>query len=104
MNDKSYRPEVISDLESVDEYDTVYLGFPIWQYQSPTIISSFLENYDFTDKKIIPFAISGSIGMGETNKYLTDSCKGAILVEGKSFGRPSTEKLNNWINSLKEDL
>ena len=95
MNDKSFRPEFIKDLDG-----TIYLGFPIWWYQAPTIINSFLENYDFTGKKIIPFATSGSSGMGETNKYLADSCKGAILVEGKRFGRPSWDELNNWINSL----
>lgn len=100
MNDKSFRPEFIKDLDGIEEYDTIYLGFPIWWYQAPTIINSFLENYDFTGKKIIPFATSGSSGMGETNKYLADSCKGAILVEGKRFGRPSWDELNNWINSL----
>ena len=100
MNDKSFRPEFVKDLDGIEEYDTIYLGFPIWWYQAPTIINSFLENYDFTGKKIIPFATSGSSGMGETNKYLADSCKGAILVEGKRFGRPSWDELNNWINSL----
>ena len=62
MNDKSYRPEIINDLENIDEYDVVYLGFPIWWYQAPTIINTFLEKYDFTGKKIIPFATSGSSG------------------------------------------
>ena len=101
MNDKSFRPEFIKDLDGIEEYDTICLAFPIWWYkEAPTIINSFLENYDFTGKKIIPFATSGSSGMGETNKYLADSCKGAILVEGKRFGRPSWDELNNWINSL----
>ena len=76
------------------------LGSSIIALFAGTIINSFLENYDFTGKKIIPFATSGSSGMGETNKYLADSCKGAILVEGKRFGRPSWDELNNWINSL----
>lgn len=100
MNNKSFRPEIVDDLESINNYDTVYLGFPIWWYQAPTIINTFLEKYDFAEKKIVPFATSGSSGMGDTNKYLINSCPGANLVEGKRFGNVSLEKLKNWINNV----
>lgn len=100
MNNKSSRPQIVDDLENINNYDTVYLGFPIWWYQAPTIINTFLEKYDFAGKKIVPFATSGSSGMGDTNKYLINSCPGANLVEGKRFGNVSLEELNNWINNI----
>lgn len=100
MNDKSFRPQIVDDLENINNYDTVYLGFPIWWYQAPTIINTFLEKYDFAGKKIVPFATSGSSGMGDTNKYLINSCPGANLVEGKRFGNVSLEELKKWINNV----
>ena len=100
MNDKSFRPPFVKDMDSLDEFDTIYLGFPIWWYQAPTIINTFLESYDLSNKKIIPFATSGSSGMGDTNKYLVDSCAGATLVEGKRFGSFDEEKVSEWVNSL----
>ncbi len=100
MQDKSSRPEIVDDLTSVDEYDTIYIGFPIWWYQAPTIINTFLEKYNLDGKTIIPFATSGSSGMGKTNDYLIDSCPGAILKEGKRFSNPTKEELEEWVNSL----
>lgn len=100
MNDKSFRPQIVDDLENINNYDTVYLGFPIWWYQAPTIINTFLEKYDFAGKKIVPFATSGSSGMGDTNKYLVNSCPGANLIEGKRFGNASLEELKKWINNI----
>lgn len=59
--------------------------FPNWWYVAPTIINTFLEQYDLTGKKVIPFATSGSSGMGNTNAELTESCKGAVLCDGRRF-------------------
>jgi hypothetical protein len=83
MNNRSFRPEIKEKLANIEDYDTIYIGFPIWWYIAPTIINTFLESYDLTGKTIIPFATSGGSGMGNTNKELKDSCKGAILKEGK---------------------
>lgn len=59
MKDKSSRPEIVEDDFSVDKYDVIFLGFPIWWYVAPTIINTFLEQHDFSNKKIILFATSG---------------------------------------------
>lgn len=83
MNNRSFRPEIKEKIANIEDYDTIYIGFPIWWYIAPTIINTFLESYDLTGKTIIPFATSGGSGMGNTNKELKDSCKGAILKEGK---------------------
>ena len=81
----------------MDEYDTISLGFPIWWYVAPSIIHTFLEQYDLKGKKIIPFATSGMSGMGKTNSELKNSCKGADLREGKRFeAGASVQELKAW--------
>ena len=83
MNDPVSRPEIARVRDNMDEYDILFVGFPIWWYVAPTIINTFLESYDLTGKTIIPFATSGGSGMGKTNEKLVPSCKGAKLMEGK---------------------
>ena len=83
MQNKSLRPEIITGDIDIAPYDEIFLGFPIWWYVAPTIINSFLEAYDFSNKKIIPFATSGSSGFGkDTVKELAPSAPGAEIVEG----------------------
>ena len=85
MNDKSFRPAVANEVQNIEQYDIIYIGFPIWWYVAPTIINTFLESYDLTGKTVIPFATSGGSGMGNTNAELTPSCKGAVLKSGIVF-------------------
>ena len=101
MSNPDSRPAIIRKRDNMDEYDTVFLGFPIWWYVAPTIINTFLESYDFTGKTIIPFATSGGSGMGKTNEKLLPSCKGAVLLEGKIL-KPNigTRELMAWVNGL----
>lgn len=97
MKDKSFRPTIANSVENMDQYDTVFVAFPIWWYVAPTIINTFLEAYNLDGKKIIPLATSGSSGMGNTNKELAPSCKGATLEEGKRFAANADEKeLADW--------
>ena len=84
MSDKSFRPAVAEKLDNIADYDTIYVGFPIWWYVAPTIINTFLEQYDLTGKTIIPFATSGSSRMGKTNSELAPSCKGCLLYTSPS--------------------
>lgn len=101
MNDKSFRPAVANCVENMAQYDRVFIGFPIWWYVAPTIVNTFLEQYDLTGKKVIPFATSGMSGMGNTNAELKCSCKGAELMDGKRFEsntRPS--ELKAWADQF----
>jgi flavodoxin len=101
MNDPSSRPEIAAKCENMSEYDTVFVGFPIWWYIAPTIINTFLESYDLTGKTIVPFATSGGSGMGKTNEKLAPSCKGAKLIEGKVLkSNVSGSDIAAWVNSL----
>ena len=85
MNNPASRPAITGKRDNMNDYDTVFVGFPIWWYVAPTIINTFLESYDLTDKTIIPFATSGGSDMGKTNEKLLPSCKGAKLLNGKVF-------------------
>ncbi|MBR2283757.1 MAG: flavodoxin [Ruminococcus sp.] len=83
MRDHSSRPEIEPASVDITEYDTVYIGFPVWWYIAPTIINTFLESADFSGKRIILFATSGSSGFGKTVQNLTGSAPDAEIVEGK---------------------
>jgi len=101
MKNKLFRPEISNKVDNMRDYDTIYIGFPIWWYVAPTIINTFLESYNLTGKTIIPFATSGESLMGNTNEELKNSCKGSILKEGRRFDtKDSDEVIKNWIENL----
>lgn len=101
MNDPHSRPAVAGKRDNMSDYDTIFVGFPIWWYVAPTIINTFLESYDMAGKTIIPFATSGGSGMGKTNEKLLPSCTGAKLVEGRVFKSfVSNDEMNQWVSGL----
>ena len=101
MNDPASRPEIAAKRDNMKDYNTIFVGFPIWWYVAPTIINTFLESYDLTGKTIIPFATSGGSNIGKTNERLAPSCKGAKLLEGKVFkGSVGHQELAAWVDSL----
>ncbi len=101
MKDKSSRPAIASKVDNIAQYDTIYVGFPIWWYIAPTIINTFLEQYDLTSKTIVPFFTSGGSGAGETLKYLKPSAPGANWVEPKNLNYMGEGEMKSWVNSLK---
>jgi flavodoxin len=102
MNDKSFRPAIADTNANIADYDTIFVGFPIWWYVAPTIINTFLEAYDFSGKTIILFATSGGSGMGNSAKELRPSVSGsAVIQDGKRFSaNASVSELEEWVNSL----
>lgn len=102
MNKKSIRPALADKNAKIDQYDTIFLGFPIWWYVAPTIINTFLESYDFSDKKIIIFATSGGSKFGNTVEELKvsvpDSCD---IIEGKLLnGKQTITSIRSWTETL----
>lgn len=81
-NDPSIRPEIEDRVPDMAQYDTIFLGFPIWWYTAPRIIQAFLESYDLAGKTIHLFATSGGSGLGRTQKALAASAPGAIWGDG----------------------
>ena len=96
MNDRSARPRIASVKEDMDSYDLIFVGFPIWWYREPSVIDTFLEQYDFTGKTLVPVATSGGSGMGETSRNFRAMCAGKI-EDGKRFsGAESEEVIKEW--------
>ncbi|MBP1549823.1 MAG: NAD(P)H-dependent oxidoreductase [Oscillospiraceae bacterium] len=101
MSDLSSRPEISGRVDNMDEYDAIFVGFPIWWYVAPTIINTFLESYNLTGKTIILFATSGGSGFGKTAEKLIDSCKGAVIKGEKLMnGKVDKDTLSEWVKEL----
>ena len=102
MQDKSFRPAMADTEVNMEDYDVIFVGFPIWWYVAPTIINTFLESYDFSGKKIVLFATSGGSGFGNTLAELQGSVSAsAELVEGKLLnGKQTLEALEAWVKEL----
>ena len=88
MKDKSSRPEIVKDGLDVSGYDRILLGYPVWWYTAPTIINTFLESYDFSEKKIIIWATSGGSGLGNAKDDLAKSTT-ATIKNGKILNTPA---------------
>jgi flavodoxin len=101
MKDPSSRPALADTDAKIEDYDTIFLGFPIWWYVVPTIINTFLESYDFSGKKIVLFATSGGSGFGKTVAGLTGRAPSADILEGKVLsGNTSVSELKKWVESI----
>ncbi len=101
MNDRSCRPAIATKVEKMEQYDTVFVGFPVWWYREPSIIDTFLEGYDFTGKNVIPFCTSGGSGLGEAPSNMQSLAKGARVLSGKRLSaRESESELKDWISTI----
>ena len=101
MNNPDSRPKIADKNANIGEYDTIFVGFPIWWYTAPTIIKTFLESYDFGGKTIVPFATSGGSGMGKTAEDLQKTVPLAKVKSGKMLnGRLSADKLKEWAENF----
>ena len=101
MSNPESRPEIAEKLSNMDDYDTVFIGFPIWWYVAPAIINTFVESYDFSGKTIVPFATSGGSPMGRTVEVLKPLCSSSAKWEdGKMLNRISERELKNWVRQF----
>lgn len=102
QNDASCRPEISGSVENMDNYDVVYIGYPIWWGEEPRIIDTFLESYDFSDKIVIPFCTSGSSSIAASENRIANL--GASIgnqLPGKRFSGSALEKsVSDWISTL----
>ena len=102
MNDRTSRPAIADKNAKVEQYDTIFLGFPIWWYRVPSIINTFLESYNFSGKKIILFATSGGSKFGKTVEELKVSVPATCeIIEGKLLnGKQTIPAIRNWTEAL----
>ena len=98
MNNPASRPEIAERISNIEDYDTVFIGFPIWWYVAPTIINTFVESYDLSGKTIVPFATSGGSGLDKTAEVLIPLCPHANWERGKMLNHVSEQELETWAN------
>lgn len=101
MNDPDARPAISGSVEDMDQYTTVFIGYPIWWGDAPRIISTFMESYDFSGKTIVPFCTSGGSGIGSSASNLEQLTSGATWLSGRRLnGSDSQDTVMEWVNSL----
>ncbi|MBR5085086.1 MAG: NAD(P)H-dependent oxidoreductase [Prevotella sp.] len=99
MQDKNSRPAITNKLTNMQDYDVVYVGFPIWWYTAPTIINTFMESYDFKGKALIPFATSGGSDIKKASEDLKAAYSNVNWKEGKLLNRVSKDDLKKWVET-----
>ena len=97
MRDKASRPAITAKLDNMQQYDIVYVGFPIWWYTCPTIINTFMEAYDFKGKTVIPFATSGGSSIKQSCEDLKNAYPTLNWKEGKLLNRASKKDIEDWV-------
>lgn len=104
QNDSKARPEILNQIENIEQYDNVILAYPIWNGQAPKIIYTFLESYDFSKKNIAVFCTSHSSGIGSSDSNLHDIFPDANWYEGKRFSADTSKAdIEKWIDELGFD-
>ena len=105
QNDPAARPAITGTLENPEDYDVVFLGYPIWWGQAPKVIYTFLENCDFGDATIVPFCTSGSSGIGGSLADLQALTSSAQWLDGQRFNSGAgQDEVTQWVDSLGLEL
>lgn len=105
MNDPNARPAISGSVENMEQYDIIFVGYPIWWGEAPRIVSTFMESYDFSGKTIVPFCTSGGSGIGSSASNLESLTSGATWLDGRRLnGSDSQDTVMEWVNSLDLNL
>ena len=102
---KGIRPELAGSVDNMDQYDVIFIGYPIWWDEAPAMINSFLESYDLTDKFVIPFCTSTSDGIENSLESIRSSAKGAAVLDGLAIrggdmDSNQSDTVISWLESL----
>ena len=105
MNDPNARPAISGSVENMEQYDIIFVGYPIWWGEAPRIVSTFMESYDFSGKTIVPFCTSGGSGIGSSASNLERLTSGATWLDGRRLnGSDSQDTVMEWVNSIDLNL
>lgn len=105
MNDSSARPAISGSVENMEQYSIIFIGYPIWWGEAPRIVDTFMENYDFSGKTIVPFCTSGGSGVGSSAANLEALTDSATWLSGTRLnGGSSREQIVDWVNGLELDI
>lgn len=94
------KPDLSNMPADLDDYDVIYLGFPIWWYQEPMAVDAFLENYDFKGKTIVPFCTSTSSSIDESVQSIQSLCPEAKVLKGLRNEQANEEDIDQWLENI----
>lgn len=98
------RPELSTVIENIEQYDTIFLGYPNWWGDMPMAIYTFLDTYDLSGKTIAPFITHGGSGLSGTPENIQEEELNASVTEGLAIdgdeASDSSEDVVEWLNSL----
>ncbi|MBR5727919.1 MAG: NAD(P)H-dependent oxidoreductase [Muribaculaceae bacterium] len=97
MKDLSSRPAIVGKVDNIAQYDTVYVGFPIWWYTAPTIINTFLEANDFKGKVMVPFATSGGSTIVKAAADLARTYPDLNWQPGRLLNHANQDTIRVWL-------
>ena len=94
------RPKLAAQPESLDAYDVIYVGFPVWWFNAPMAIGSFLESYDLSGKTVVPFCTSQDNEIDVCMDYICEVSGSATVLDGYRFRNSSDEDVIRWLNGI----
>lgn len=101
QNDKSARPEIAGSMPDMEQYQIIFIGYPIWWGEEPRIMDTFVESVSLTDKTVVPFCTSGGSGMGNSAKNMESLADGGQWLDGERLKSGSSrDDMVSWVNSL----
>lgn len=104
QNDANARPAISGTIDNIENYDVVYVGYPIWWYDMPRIMYTFFDTYDFSGKTIVPFCTSGGSGLSGTPDTIAEFEPEATILEGIQLGSSAAHdaeaELSAWLTEI----
>ena len=104
QNDANARPAISGTIDNIENYDVVYVGYPIWWYDMPRIMYTFFDTYDFSGKTIVPFCTSGGSGLSGTPDTIAEFEPEATVLDGIQLGSSAAhdaeEELSAWLTEI----
>lgn len=104
QNDANARPAIAGTIDNINEYDVIYVGYPIWWYEMPRIMYTFFDTYDFSGKTIVPFCTSGGSGLSGTPGTIAEFEPEAAILDGIQLGSSAAHnaeaELSEWLTEI----
>ena len=102
------RPELLATVDNFDQYETIFIGYPIWYGDAPMAVYTFLESYDFSGKNIVPFCTHGGSGLSSTDQTITLTCPDSKILQGfeirgtiaRNDSEQTSNRIDQWLKKL----
>ena len=102
------RPELLATVDDFNQYETIFIGYPIWYGDAPMAVYTFLESYDFSGKNIVPFCTHGGSGLSSTDQTITLTCPDSKILQGfeirgtiaRNDSEQTSNRIDQWLKKL----